>query len=205
MAIITSLPQSGAGAETARARLDAARAALVVIDIQEKLLPPIHDGKRLVRNARLLLRLASILEIPVLATTQYARGLGATVREIADLLPASAAIHDKLEFSCFGSDEFCDAAGQMPGREQLLVCGMETHICVLQTTLAALERGYNVHVIADAVGSRSEFNWQMGLDRMRTAGAVISTTEMAIYELLRASGSQAFKAMLPWLKELAAD
>lgn len=203
MAIITSLPQSGASAETARARLDAARAALVVIDIQQKLLPPIHEGRRLVRNARLLLRLASILEIPVLATTQYARGLGPTVREIAELLPASAAIHDKVEFSCFGSDEFCDTAGRMSSREQLLVCGMETHICVLQTTLAALEGGYNVHVVADAVGSRSEFNWQAGLERMRAAGAVISTTEMAIYELLRASGSQAFKAMLPWLKELA--
>lgn len=203
MALITSLEPSRSEAETARVRLDAASAALVVIDIQEKLLPPIHERDRVVRNARLLLRLAAILEIPILATTQYARGLGPTVREISCLLPGSALVHDKLEFSCFGSEEFCDAAAQIPGRRQMLVCGMETHICVLQTTLAALDRGYNVHVISDAVGSRSEFNWRAGLDRMRMAGAVISTTEMAIYELLRASGGQAFKAMLPWLKESA--
>ena len=199
MALITPL-QPRTDMEAARERLDAAKAALVVIDIQEKLLPPIHEGARLLRNAKLLLRLASILKMPVMATTQYARGLGATVPQIAELLPPSTSVHDKVEFSCFGSEEFCDAAGRLPGREQLLVCGMETHICVLQTTLAALERGYTVHVIADAVGSRSEFNWQTGLGRMRAAGAVISSTEMAIYELLRASGGPAFKEMLPWLK-----
>jgi nicotinamidase-related amidase len=200
MAIIAPLQQPGITTCAARERLDAANAALVVIDIQEKLLPPIHQGERLLRNARLLLRLASILQLPVIATTQYARGLGATVPEIAELLPSSTTIYDKVEFSCFGSDQFCDAAQQLPDRQQLLVCGMETHICVLQTTLAALDRGYTVQVAADAVGSRSEFNWQTGLQRMLAAGAVISSTEMAIYELLRGSGGRAFKEILPWLK-----
>lgn len=187
-------------AEAARQNLDPARTALVVVDIQEKLLPPIHEAERLLRNSRLLLRLAGLLNLPVLATTQYARGLGGTVPEIAELLPRSTAVLDKLEFSCFGSDEFCAASAMLPDREQLLVCGMETHICVAQTTLAALNRGYIVHIAADAVGSRSEFNWRVGLERMRTAGAVISSTEMAIYELLRASGTAEFKQMLPWLK-----
>ncbi|HZU21269.1 MAG TPA: isochorismatase family protein [Terriglobales bacterium] len=199
MALITPL-QSAAQNDSARERLDPARAALVVIDIQEKLLPPIHEGERLLRNAALLLRLASILQLPVMATTQYAGGLGATVAPIADLLPAGTEIHDKLEFSCFGCAEFCDSIAQHSGREQLLICGMETHICVMQTALAALDRGYRVHVAADAVGSRSEFNWKTGLERLRDAGAVISSTEMAIYELLRASGGKAFKEMLPWLK-----
>lgn len=193
-----NLAQSPAAA--ALKRLDPATTALVIIDIQEKLLPPIHEGERLLSNARLLLRLAGILELPVLATTQYARGLGGTVPEIAELLHDSVKVFDKLEFSCFGSGEFCGAAGKLPGREQLLVCGMETHICVLQTTLAALQRGYTIHVAADAVGSRSEFNWRAGLERMRDAGAVISSTEMAIYELLGASGTPAFKRMLPHLK-----
>src|SRR5215472_3651938 len=188
-------------AEAARQNLDPARTALVVVDIQEKLLPPIHEAERLLRNSRLLLRLAGLLNLPVLATTQYARGLGGTVPEIAELLPRSTAVLDKLEFSCFGSDEFCAASAMLPDREQLLVCGMETHICVLQTTLAALERGYIVHVAADAVGSRSELNWKIGLDRMRDAGAVISSTEMALYELMQGSGTAAFKQILPWLKE----
>ncbi|MBV8207492.1 MAG: isochorismatase family protein [Acidobacteria bacterium] len=173
----------------------------MIVDIQEKLLPPIFEGERLVRNARLFLRLAGILRLPVLATTQYARGLGPTVPAINDLLPGGTEIYDKQDFSCFGSQAFCAATAASAHREQLVILGMETHICVLQTALAALERGYAVHVIADAVGSRSEFNWRIGLERLRDAGAVISTTEMAIYELLKGSGTQAFKQMLPWLKQ----
>ena len=177
--------------------------ALLVIDIQEKLLPPIWQRERLVRNSQLLLRLAGILELPVLVTTQYARGLGDTVPEVRSLLPAATTAFDKLQFSCFGSDQFCGALEGLPGRRNsLILCGMEAHICVLQTTLEALRRGYLTHVIADAVSSRSEQNWRFGLERMRDAGAVISSTEMAIYELLRVSGSPAFKQMLPFLKEL---
>jgi nicotinamidase-related amidase len=187
----------------ARRPLQPERTALIVIDIQEKLLPPIWERERLVRNSQLLLRLASVLPLPVTATTQYVRGLGPTVPEIASLLPPETVAYDKLQFSCFGSEQFCDALRALPGdRDSLLLCGMEAHICVLQTALEGLRRGYLVHVVADAVSSRSEQNWRLGLDRMRDAGAVISSTEMAIYELLRASGSLAFKAMLPHLKEL---
>jgi nicotinamidase-related amidase len=177
--------------------------ALIVIDIQEKLLPPIWQRERLVRNAQLLLRLAGILELPVLVTTQHVRGLGETVPEIQSLLPSGAAPFDKLQFSCFGSDQFCAALDRLPGRRNtLILCGMEAHICVLQTALEGLRRGYLTHVTADAVSSRSEQNWRLGLDRMRDAGAIISSTEMAIYELLRVSGSAAFRQMLPYLKEL---
>jgi nicotinamidase-related amidase len=183
--------------------LDPAHTALVVIDIQERLLPPIWQRERLVRNSRLLLRLAGVLSLPVLATTQYQAGLGGTIAEITELLPPSTTAYDKLQFSCFGSDAFCDAITRLPGeRHPLLLCGMEAHICVLQTALEALRRGYLVHVVADAVSSRAEQNWRLGLDRMRDAGVVISSAEMAIYETLRASGSPAFKQMLPHLKEL---
>jgi nicotinamidase-related amidase len=174
--------------------------ALVVVDIQEKLLPPIHGRERLVRNAQLLLRLAKILELPVVATTQYASGLGETVPEVAALLPNPMAV-DKLQFGCFGNEGFCTALKSLPGkRNTLLLCGMETHICVMQTALGALDKGYIVHVASDAVGSRSEWNWKIGLDRMQAAGALISSTEMIIYELLGGSGTPAFKAMLPYLK-----
>jgi nicotinamidase-related amidase len=184
----------------ARQALEADRCALVLVDIQEKLLPPIHEKERLLRNASLLIRLAKILHLPVLVTTQYAKGLGDVVAEIAELLPESARM-DKTEFSCFGSDEFCGAMKALPRkRNTVLLCGMETHICVMQTGLAALNRGYLVHVASDAVGSRSEWNWKVGLERLRDAGAVISSTEMMMYELLRGSGTPAFKQLLPYLK-----
>jgi nicotinamidase-related amidase len=187
--------------DAARQPLAAERTALVVVDIQEKLLPPIHEKERLLRNAQLLLRLANIQKIPVFATTQYAKGLGGTVAEIASLLPAGTAPIDKLEFGCFGSEPFCAALRKLPRqRDALLVCGMETHICVTQTVLGALQQGYAVHVASDACGSRAEWNWRVGLERMRDAGAVISSTEMAIYELLRGSGTAEFKEMLQYLK-----
>lgn len=187
-------------AEIARRPLNADRCALVVVDIQEKLLPPIVQKEQLVRNSQLLIRAAGILNIPAIVSTQYAKGLGGTVPEIASLLSGADAI-DKELFSCFGSDVFCTLLKRLPGnRNTLLLCGMESHICVMQTALAALREGYLVHVASDAVGSRTEWNWKMGLDRMRVAGAVISSTEMMIYELMGSSATPAFKELLPYLK-----
>ena len=187
-------------AEMARRPLEAEQCALIVVDIQTKLLPPIFQKEQLVRNAQLLIRAAGILKIPSLISTQYAKGLGGTVPEVASLLPETEAI-DKLMFSCFGSDAFCALLKRLPGnRNTLLLCGMESHICVAQTALAALREGYLVHVASDAVSSRTEWNWKIGLERMRAAGAVLSSTEMMIYELMRSSGSAAFKELLPYLK-----
>jgi nicotinamidase-related amidase len=186
--------------EAARRVLEPARCALVVIDIQEKLLPPIVQKERLLKNSQLLIRAAGILNIPTVMSTQYAKALGNTVPEIASLLPDSPVI-DKQAFSCFGSDVFCSMLKGMPGnRNTILICGMESHICVMQTALGALREGYLVHVASDAVGSRTEWNWKVGLDRMRDAGAVISSTEMMIYELMRSSGTSAFKELLPYIK-----
>ena len=186
--------------EIARLPLEAERCALIVVDIQEKLLPPIFQKEQLVRNSQLLIRLAGTLKLPTLMTTQYAKALGNIVPEISSLLPGTQAI-DKHMFSCFGSDVFCSALKRLPGnRNTVLLCGMESHICVTQTALAALRDGYLVHVASDAVSSRTEWNWKIGLERMRAAGAVISSTEMMIYELLRSSGAPAFKELLPFLK-----
>ena len=186
--------------EMARRALEPDQCALIVVDIQEKLLPPIWEKERLVRNAQLLTRLAGILKMPSIVTTQYNKGLGNTVPEVASLLPDSPTI-DKLMFSCFGSDAFCSLLKRLPGqRTTVLLCGMETHICVMQTALGALREGYMVHVASDAVSSRTELNWRIGLERMRSAGAILSSTEMMIYELLRSSGAPAFKEMLPFLK-----
>lgn len=186
--------------QIARRRLDPDRCTLIVIDIQEKLLPPIFQKEQLVRNAQLLIRLAGILKMPILLTTQYSKGLGNTIPEVAALLPDITA-HEKLTFSCFASDLFCSAMKRVPGnRNTVLLCGMESHICVAQTALSALREGYLVHVASDAVSSRTEWNRKIGLDRMKSAGAVISSTEMAIYEALGSSGTPAFKDMLKYLK-----
>ncbi|HYN15718.1 MAG TPA: hydrolase [Terriglobales bacterium] len=199
--VSTATPTLQADAvEIARTPLEARHSALAVVDIQEKLLPPIFEKERMVRNSQLLIRLSKILGIPVLLSTQYSKGLGPTVPEIASLLPEVAPL-EKNEFGCFNNDAYCARVKSLPGdRNTLLVCGMESHICVTQTALGALNSGYIVHVASDAVSSRTEWNWKIGLDRMRAAGAVISSTEMMIYELLRTSSGPAFKEMLQYLK-----
>ena len=193
------LPPATEFMDAARRSLDPEECALIVIDIQEKLLPPIFEKDRLVKNSQLLIRTAGILNIPTIATTQYAKGLGETVSDLKSLMPTEAI--DKQMFSCFGSDVFCSMLKRLPGRRNtMLLCGMESHICVMQTALAGLREGYLVHVASDAVSSRTEWNWKVGLDRMRAGGAVISSTEMMIYELLRSSGTEAFKLVLPHLR-----
>jgi nicotinamidase-related amidase len=186
--------------EIARRPLEPDQCVLVVVDIQEKLLPAISNKETLLKNTKLLIRLAGLINLPILSTTQYKRGLGDTVPEIASLLPNAIPL-DKTEFGCFNNTGFCSTVKTLPGnRTIILLCGMETHICVMQTALGAMNQGYIVHIASDAVGSRSEWNYHIGLNRMQDAGAVISSTEMMMYELLRSSSSPTFKELLPYLK-----
>jgi len=199
VSVVSPSVQSDA-AEIARRPLEAHHCALAVVDIQEKLLPPIFEKERMVRNSQLLIRLASILGMPVLLSTQYSKGLGPTIPEIASLLPGVTPL-EKNEFGCLNNAGYCARLKALPGdRNTLLVCGMESHICVMQTVIGALNTGYIVHVASDAVSSRTEWNWEIGLERMRAAGAIISSTEMMIYELLRTSSGPSFKEMLQYLK-----
>ena len=185
-----------AGAE---ALLDPGRTVLVVVDLQQKLLPAIDERERVLRNSLLLLRLGHVLELPVILTTQYRKGLGEIVPEVTLAAPGVAAL-DKVAFGCFGSAEFAARMAGFALRDQIVVAGIESHICVAQTVLGALGKGFNVHVAADAVGSRTAENRAIGLRRMEAAGAVITSAEMAIYELLGRSDAAAFKAMLPHLR-----
>ena len=175
------------------------RTALVLIDLQERLLPAISGREGILANSVLLLRLASILRLPVILTTQYRKGLGEIAPAIRDAAPGIGPL-DKVTFGCFWSEGFLTRLSELPDRDQLLVAGVETHICVCQTVLGALEKSYAVHVASDAVGSRRETNHRVGLARMERAGALISSTEMAIYELRGRSDVAAFKQMLPFLK-----
>ncbi len=175
------------------------RAAVVVVDLQARLLPIIHGHERVVRNSLLLLRLAEILSLPVVLTSQYKKGLGEIVPEVLAAAPGAQPL-DKVTFGCFADPRFQDRLRSLRGRDQLVVTGIEGHICVCQTVLGALEKGYDVHVAGDAVGSRTEENCRVGLARMERAGAYVSSAEMAIYELLGRSDGEAFKKMLPHLK-----
>jgi nicotinamidase-related amidase len=174
--------------------------ALVVIDLQEKLMPAIEGNDAILANTKKLLHLAQALELKTLVTTQYRKGLGEIVPEIQEMLSHLSAL-DKVSFGCLGDDPFRVALEQtLPPGSTLLVAGVESHICVMQSALGALNHGYNVHVVSDAIGSRSAANRALGLERMRDAGAIISSTEMAIYELLGNSSRPEFKQMLPHLK-----
>jgi nicotinamidase-related amidase len=180
--------------------LDRARVALVLIDLQYKLLATIYEQQRVLSNCALLLRLASVLKLPVILTTQYASGLGGIHPEILSLADEVRPF-DKVSFSCFGDQNFArHLSNEAPQANTLLLAGVESHICVAQTALGAIAAGYLVHVAADAVSSRAPLNWQLGLERMERAGAVIVSAEMAAYELLGRAGTPEFKAMLPHLK-----
>jgi nicotinamidase-related amidase len=181
--------------------LDPKSSALVVIDLQSKLVPAIFESARVVRNAQLLLRVAEILRLPTVLTTQNAAGLGDTVPEIRSIVQGIEPV-DKTSFGCFGEGEFTRALKERaPQANTLLVAGVESHICVTQTVLGALDTGYLVHVAEDAVSSRTPENWRVGLQRMERAGAVLSSAEMMVYELLGRSGTPEFKAILPYLKQ----
>jgi nicotinamidase-related amidase len=181
-------------------RLDRNSTALVVLDLQAKLVPAMSNPESLIRNAQILLRLAELLRIPVILTAQYVQGLGPVVSEVVQSAPGIAPI-EKTSFGCFGEPGFLERLQNQAREARTLVfAGVESHICVTQTVLGALAAGYLVHVASDAVGSRTRENWQTGLNRMERAGAIISSTEMVVYELLGQSGTPEFKAMLPFLK-----
>lgn len=172
----------------------------LIIDLQEKLLPKIFEFERVTANCILLIKFAQNIGIPLLVTTQYERGLGPTVVKIKDALSEVNPV-DKVEFGCFDNERFLEQVRAFGhSRNTVVLCGIESHICLTQTALGALEKGYNVHVASDATSSRTQWNWKIGLDRMSQAGAVISSTEMILYEILRRSDSAEFKAILPYLR-----
>jgi len=173
--------------------LDAVTSALLIVDIQERLAPATDDPEPVVRNAGILLRAAARLEIPVLVSEQYPRGLGPTVPEIAGLV-APEAIVDKLHFSCVRDVGWAERFAAT-GREAAVVAGMEAHVCVLQTVLGLLDQGVACAVVADAVTSRTPLNRDLALDRMARAGALVVSTEMVVFEWLGVAGTDEFREL----------
>jgi nicotinamidase-related amidase len=171
--------------------------ALLVVDIQERLMPVIHNNQMVFDNTNKLLRGAEILNIETIITEQYPKGLGNTCKEIQ--LPETTNIFEKVCFSCMQSNHVNDQL-KLTNIKDIIVCGVEAHICVLKTTLDALKEGYNVHVVADAVSSRTPENRALALERMRQSGAFITSTEMILFMLLNEAGTDEFKAISKLIK-----
>ena len=171
---------------------------LFVIDIQSKLAPAIANAEGVIANATKLLNVAHALELPILATEQYPKGLGHTVESLVPLLPDGAII--EKEHFCSTSDPVCAARVRDLGRPQIVLTGMEAHICVLQTALDLKTRGYQPIIVADAVSSRTAMSHQAALDRARQADIEIATTEMVVYEWLEKANTDAFRRVLPRIK-----
>lgn len=170
---------------------------LLIVDVQEKLIPVIHQGERVEANCAVLARAARELRVPFIVTEQYPEKLGATtnaVREAAGFPPAIG----KLLFSACTPQTL--SAIESSGRKTVLLCGVEAHVCVLQTALDLRARGYDVFAARDALSSRTPENAQIGWERMLQAGAVPTSTESAIFELLEEAGTPEFKAVLPLIK-----
>ena len=174
--------------------LDANDSVLVVIDVQEKLCRAMDEKvlKHLVKNAGILMESAAELNIPTLVTEQYVKGLGETLPELKER--SASAAFEKMTFSCCGDAAFIDKMKSL-GKKQVIIAGMECHVCVLQTVIELLDAGFIVHLVRDAVMSRRKDNWFVGLEAARDAGAVITSTEAALFQLLKVAGTEEFKKL----------
>lgn len=181
-------------------------AVLVVIDEQERLTLAMEHREPVLAATRRLIRTATLVGVPVVVTRQYPKGLGdidpwlAEGIEAARSEGAEVSFVDKIAFDCFGETAFAEKV-ERPDRRQLIIAGMETHICVAQTVLTAQRRGFDVHVVADACCSRDEASHGVALDRLRMAGAVVTVAESVMYELVGQAGTDEFRALLTIVKE----
>jgi len=182
------------------AMLTPQRCCLMIVDPQERLMAAIYKADRVIRNTILLIHCAKTLEMPILATTQYKKGLGPYVPELAELLPDVSWV-DKIEFNGFANPEVSNMMHSLPKTvDTVLLAGAEAHICIFQTAMGAMHAGYKPWIAADAISSREKRNAELAISRMLALGMTVGPTEMAVYELLQKAGSPAFKAMLPFLK-----
>jgi nicotinamidase-related amidase len=176
-------------------KLDRQRATLIVVDVQEAFRPALPGFEGVAKSVGKLVQGAEAMGLPIIVTEQYPQGLGETVPEVAEHLPEDLRPIDKVCFSAAEAEGF-----DLGGRDQALVCGIETHVCINQTVLDLLDRGIEVHVVSDAVGSRADHNRELGLHRAEQAGAVLTSIETALFELLRGSDAAEFKKVQALVK-----
>ena len=175
------------------------QALLVVIDMQEPFLRNVYENDRVVQNVSALVRWATTLRIPTISTTQYAEKMGDVIDPIKSLLSPIHSPYDKMVFSCYGAPAFASELHRS-ARKQIILCGVESHICVSQTAHDLAGAGFQVQVAVDAISSRTEANWKLGIDKMRQAGVIVTSVEAAAYELLHAAGTPEFREVLKIIK-----
>lgn len=182
--------------------LDSARSHLVVVDLQARLLPAIGDAPTAVARTLVLISAAEQLGIPIAVTEQYPRGIGHTVPEITDALPTTASIHEKITFAASGDKEFCAHLDAMrkAGRNQLVICGTEAHVCVMQTALGFKRLGYEIFVVGDAVASRDPSHVYHARDRLIQAGCIWVNSEMVVFEWMERAGTDLFRSVVKLIK-----
>jgi nicotinamidase-related amidase len=173
-------------------------AALLIIDIQERLATVMKQREPVVKNSIHLVELAKMLHIPIVVTEQYPKGIGHTVEEIKHVLPVYQPI-EKLTFSCCDEPSFLQTIKGL-NKKTLILTGMETHICILQTCIGLLQNGFNVHIVKDAICSRTKENWKTACEYMRDAGAVITCTEAVLFQLLKTAGTEEFRTISKRIK-----
>ena len=183
--------------------LSASKAQLLIIDIQEKLAPAMSDAGPVIAHSQRLITAARHFGVPVTISEQYPGGIGPTVDVLREAAGRTARVFDKMTFSCAQDPAITDHLAQVreeAGRNQIVITGIEAHVCVLQTALELLQSGYEVFVVADAIASRREASREIAMRRMEQAGVHPVTTEMVIFEWVGRAGTADFKAILPLIK-----
>ncbi len=178
--------------------LRARDSVLLIVDVQQRLFPAIHGGEQALERIRFLMQAAAKLDIPILVTEHYSKGLGHSVESVLELAPPESVI-EKIYFSAPREPEFAERISRLE-RNQIVVCGCETHVCVLQSAMVLAEKGYHTSVVADAVGSRRAEDKHAALSRMQANGLEIPTSEMVVFEWLERGGTDAFRSVIPLIK-----
>lgn len=181
-------------------RIERNKTALIIIDVQEALMKAMipEIGKNIIRNLQVLITFAREMEIPILVTEQYPKGLGRTIPTIKNELGLTVPI-EKVSFSCCGVETFDERLSRL-GRRQVVLAGIEAHVCVLQTAIDLIQKEYEVHVVADGVCSRRKLDWEIALRWMERGGAMIVTTEIIVFQLLKEAGTEEFKRLSKLLR-----
>jgi isochorismate hydrolase len=181
-------------------KIEREQSVLIVVDVQELLMEKMDQevGKNVIQNIRTLLTFAKEMAIPILITEQYPKGLGKTVPKIRTELGSLPSM-EKVSFSCCGVEAFNNRLNQL-ARKQVILTGIETHVCVLQTANELIQKGNEVHVVADAICSKRKLDWEIGLRWMEKKGAMISTTEIIAFQLLKEAGTEEFRGLSKLLK-----
>ena len=179
-------------------KINSEKAFLLVIDVQERLLPAMHEPRRLLNNCQILMRAADLMGLPMLISEQYPKGLGPTVSDLASLAPAER-IHPKIHFSCLGDQALAREIEGL-GRCQAIVCGIESHVCVTQTALDLIAHHKSCFVVGDATSSRDPKHVPIALDRLRGEGAKVVVAEQVLFECLDNAGTNLFKEVTALIK-----